>query len=292
MIIKPTHLFLKLNKMAAYKPPRLRIKKATPKQREVNSSEFPVEVPVGVLLVQGNVWITDRSSVQRLTCDGCYGNKVVSRATTLLDTSSPPAKKHCPSFQEEEHDSSDSTHSILGNIATNLTNSLHLLQEESFYLVHHSLIKLITPNDTEVSLSTLWNELCSFNDNFPERYLVYYQLRQDGWIPKSGHKFGVHFLAYKQNPSSCHSTYAIVICRHDNKMIPSSQQPLSWQQVVSVTRVNESAGKDMVICCLPYLAVNDTVANESNIKEILDSLLAERFNIKFIVVKRWLPEKY
>ena len=52
-----------------------------------------------------------------------------------------------------------------------------------------------------------WRAFCRVQPHFVQRYAVYHHLRSSGWVPKSGLKFAVDFLAYRQGPAYYHSRF-------------------------------------------------------------------------------------
>ena len=50
-----------------------------------------------------------------------------------------------------------------------------------------------------------WQKFRAAQPNFACSYVAYHHLRSRGWVPKSGLKFGVDFLAYRKGPAYFHS---------------------------------------------------------------------------------------
>ena len=106
---------------------------------------------------------------------------------------------------------------------------LCLTAEESFYLVTElDLLTVHTPSDHLKCLTPeeLWKELCAYCKRFPFTYSAYRHYRQKGWVPKSGFKFGVDFILYKDGPAFYHSSYAILVCEQFGNTTETEQASL------------------------------------------------------------------
>lgn len=96
---------------------------------------------------------------------------------------------------------------------------LCLTGEEAFYLVAELELLTVHPPTDEKSYTAeeLWKELCTCCKRFPFTYSAYHHYRKRGWVPKSGFKFGVDFILYKDGPEFYHSSYAILVCEEFGK---------------------------------------------------------------------------
>ena len=112
--------------------------------------------------------------------------------------------------------------------------------------MHTSLITVTSSGGENLSIESLWREDDS-KSGLLARYVAYYHLRNSGWVPRCGLKFGVNFLLYEESPAHSHSTYAIIVTE---SLSNNEEGRLTWQQVMSTVRVNESASKEVVICCV------------------------------------------
>lgn len=90
---------------------------------------------------------------------------------------------------------------------------LSLTSEEAFYLVAETnLLNVLSPaSGGRCTTDDLWSQFCSHSERFPFTYTVYRHYRRKGWVPKSGLKYGIDFLLYKEGPDFYHSTYAILV---------------------------------------------------------------------------------
>ena len=169
---------------------------------------------------------------------------------------------------------------------------LQLSSEEATYLVMElNILQVFSPDGSPVKAETLWIHFLSMNGRFIELYTAYRYYRSKGWVPKSGLKFGVDFLLYKEGPSFYHSAYAVVVtlieqCVEAN--LESLRKPpttgLTWREVIALNRVNEAAGKELIVC---YVVKPPTLSQD---QFELSTRLAS-LHVCEVFVKRWVPEK-
>lgn len=170
---------------------------------------------------------------------------------------------------------------------------LQLSSEEATYLaVELNALQVLSADASPVTTPALWSHFVSTSCHFVERYAAYSYYRSKGWVPKSGLKFGVDFLLYKEGPSSYHSTYAVIVLFIDDATETSQASifnpprcGLTWREVIAVDRVNEAAGKELIVC---FVVKPQSLLHEEVIKS--PSCVA-RLQIKEVFVKRWVPEK-
>ena len=104
---------------------------------------------------------------------------------------------------------------------------LALIPEEALYLVAEvGRLCLFSPDRQDCySAEKLWTLFCAQHRLFPSTYTAYRHYRRKGWVPKSGLKFGVHFLLYQEGPKSFHSSYAVLV--REGVMEAASKSP--WE---------------------------------------------------------------
>ena len=169
---------------------------------------------------------------------------------------------------------------------------LQLSSEETTYLAMElNILQVFSPDGSPVTAETLWIHFLCMNGRFIELYTAYRYYRSKGWVPKSGLKFGVDFLLYKEGPSFYHSTYAVVVtlieqCVEAN--LESLHKPpmtgLTWREVIALNRVNEAAGKELIVCYV----VKPPSLSQDQFK--LSTCLAS-LQVCEVFIKRWVPEK-
>lgn len=72
---------------------------------------------------------------------------------------------------------------------------LDLSLPEAMHLVDRKDLT-ITKEEKEVTKEELYDIFCEIDDEFAQKYAVYSDLRERGFIVKSGFKFGTHFRVY------------------------------------------------------------------------------------------------
>ncbi|XP_011404968.1 PREDICTED: uncharacterized protein LOC105313337 [Amphimedon queenslandica] len=224
----------------SYIPPLTRHKKRSVSVRGTT----PPSQKLSGTLIDNEIHITDPVSIEYLSSNGCFGNN------TYLDIGVDPSvvtfsapKRIC-----SEQDDMSHTHDSARFDDTQKTPSLKLSLVEVLYLMHTFLIEVTSLECEKVSFEELWkNSEATHNTGFLARYIAYYHLRKSGWVPRCGLKFGAHFLLYKKSPAHSHSTYAVLVMEVP-KCGKGGKDGLSWQEVMSVVRVNESAGKEVILC--------------------------------------------
>ena len=53
---------------------------------------------------------------------------------------------------------------------------------------------------------------------FEEKYTIYKDLREKGYVPRPGLKFGADFVVYKKGPGLEHSSFIVHVLPHDSKI--------------------------------------------------------------------------
>ncbi|KAJ1502470.1 tRNA splicing endonuclease subunit sen2 [Coelomomyces lativittatus] len=105
---------------------------------------------------------------------------------------------------------------------------LNLLPEEVFYLISENRLNLYKPDDTDpISLLTLL-KIWDYQPEFLGRVIAYTFFRNQGWIPKSGMKFGVDLVLYHKPPQFVHSKYAVALQVIESKEFKHSLLPLPY----------------------------------------------------------------
>ena len=168
---------------------------------------------------------------------------------------------------------------------------LQLSSEEATYLAAElNVLQVTSPDRSIVDTETLWSHFLDIKSRFVERYAAYRYYRDKGWVPKSGLKFGVDFLLYKEGPSLYHSTYAVVASLLENaepsleSVANSPQSGLTWKEMIALDRVNEAAGKELIVC---YVVKPPSLSRE----ELRLPTCVARLQVKELFIKRWVPER-
>ncbi|MFX1497591.1 MAG: tRNA-intron lyase [Promethearchaeota archaeon] len=90
---------------------------------------------------------------------------------------------------------------------------------EAYYLL---LKGKITIEDPVMSQSLGPNEFLEIakqqHNKFEEKFIIYKDLREKGYIPRPGLKFGADFVVYKKGPGLEHSPFIVHVLPHDAKI--------------------------------------------------------------------------
>lgn len=77
------------------------------------------------------------------------------------------------------------------------TEYLQLSMEEAMLLLERELIE-IKVGSKKIAPTEFYSKCCTLDNEFPQKFSVYRDLRNRGFIVKSGFKFGTHFRVYER----------------------------------------------------------------------------------------------
>ncbi|TFG27290.1 tRNA-intron lyase, partial [Candidatus Thorarchaeota archaeon] len=97
---------------------------------------------------------------------------------------------------------------------------LELSLLECAYLTKESKIKVIDSNDRTLSLDDILSLGASISDDFKDRYLVYNQLRENGYVVRPGLKFGTDFAVYEKGPGLDHAPFLVHVIPQKDGVVP------------------------------------------------------------------------
>ena len=80
---------------------------------------------------------------------------------------------------------------------------------EALYLLEKDYIRILNENGEELSIGRFIRMSRRSYVNFDEKYLVYKDLRDKGFVVLSGLKFGVDFAVYRKGPGMEHAPYLV-----------------------------------------------------------------------------------
>lgn len=172
---------------------------------------------------------------------------------------------------------------IKDNDPYHMEEYLRLGAEEAFYLAAEVKVLNVTNTESEILTNNqLWVLFSQLRSLFCYRYAAYVHYRAGNWVPKSGLRFGVDFLLYKESPLTYHSSFAVVV--REGGMVEGEHNSITWKDVIALGRVNESAGKELLIC--------HVTKPQGTTEEMLHKpCCVESMGISDVIVKRWVPEK-
>ncbi|KAJ3285538.1 tRNA splicing endonuclease subunit sen2 [Borealophlyctis nickersoniae] len=160
-----------------------------------------------------------------------------------------------------------------------------LTPEEAFFLAHDQQHKkfqdgVLSPQDLWTKLSLASQPTLSIASDFNGTinvgkgtlgaqfaicYAAYHYYRSQGWVVKSGIKFGTDFVLYNKGPIFRHSDYAVVVIpsvgeKESSTLEPEDASAPSWLWVLSVNRVCAQVNKRVLFCHVvipPDFTLND-----------------------------------
>ncbi|AOV94640.1 hypothetical protein AQV86_01805 [Nanohaloarchaea archaeon SG9] len=74
-----------------------------------------------------------------------------------------------------------------GELLLSMSEALHLVDRDEI---------VVKDDDQEMSREEAFEKFCSLDEEFAQKFQVYSDLRERGYIVKSGFKFGAHFRVY------------------------------------------------------------------------------------------------
>jgi len=74
-----------------------------------------------------------------------------------------------------------------GELLLSMSEALHLVDRDEI---------VVKDDDEEMSREEAFEKFCSLDEEFAQKFQVYSDLRERGYIVKSGFKFGAHFRVY------------------------------------------------------------------------------------------------
>ncbi len=110
---------------------------------------------------------------------------------------------------------------------------------EAVYLVEKNILKVYDVNGKEMGIEGLMKNAEKTYHRFKEKYMVYKDLREKGYIVLSGLKFGVDFAVYEKGPGLEHAPYLIDVVISNDK--------ISGDELVRAGRLATTVRKRFII---------------------------------------------
>ncbi|MBN1800419.1 MAG: tRNA-intron lyase [Candidatus Lokiarchaeota archaeon] len=92
-----------------------------------------------------------------------------------------------------------------------LIEAYYLLLKEKITIEDVKNNKLLTPRE-------FFEIAKSVHHKFEEKYIIYNDLREKGYVPRPGLKFGADFVVYKKGPGLEHSSFIVHVLPSDSKI--------------------------------------------------------------------------
>merc|ERR1719220_1658758 len=164
-----------------------------------------------------------------------------------------------------------------------LPPDLHLELCEAFFLAYGlGCLTVKGRGGNEMGLLEMWKLFCGIEEDFPQRYRVYHHFRTEGWVVRSGYKFGADWLLYKLSPALYHSTYMVRVegVNRETGETLKDLEALTWRDVLGRSRVAAAVKKDLLIARVTHWADK----TDWDGPHCLHSMA-----VSTLVVRRWVP---
>ncbi|MFW9998684.1 MAG: tRNA-intron lyase [Candidatus Hodarchaeota archaeon] len=90
---------------------------------------------------------------------------------------------------------------------------------EAYYLLEKNQITIYDVKEKNFLNSEKFHEIAKkTHHKFEEKYIIYKDLRERGYIPRPGLKFGADFVVYKKGPGLEHSLFMVHVLPHDSEI--------------------------------------------------------------------------
>lgn len=90
---------------------------------------------------------------------------------------------------------------------------------EAYYLLLKDKITIEDPEKGKfLNLDEFFEIAKQQHHKFEEKFIIYKDLREKGYIPRPGLKFGADFVVYKKGPGLEHSPFIVHVLPHDAKI--------------------------------------------------------------------------
>jgi len=116
---------------------------------------------------------------------------------------------------------------------------LFLCPFETVYLAEKGEIRVENSEGEPMSETDLLEFFSERREGFDRAYVVFRDLRDAGYIVKSGFKFGGHFRVYEGDPDSTHSDWVVAVTGPEGKLTP--------RDILRATRLATSVRKKFVL---------------------------------------------
>lgn len=165
--------------------------------------------------------------------------------------------------------------------------SLNLTLEEAFFLSFGlGCLQVFNCFGQFLSLENMWKLYRESQHDFIENYITYHYFRAKGWVVKHGYKYGGDFLLYKQGPPFNHASYLVLVeaVNADGSRKDVTKKSASWINLMSIARVAETAGKDVLLCQVIWPA---SLTNA----ELKSPNVIRKFQVNEILMRRWVSSQ-
>ncbi len=90
---------------------------------------------------------------------------------------------------------------------------------EAYYLLENDKITIFdVKREKDLSAKEFFEIAKQIHHKFEEKYVIYKDLREKGYVPRPGLKFGADFVVYKKGPGLEHSPFIVHVLPHESKI--------------------------------------------------------------------------
>ncbi|PXF40432.1 tRNA-splicing endonuclease subunit Sen2 [Gracilariopsis chorda] len=155
---------------------------------------------------------------------------------------------------------------------------LQLPLVDAFYLAF--VTRQIVISDAAADAAAAWRLFCARCARFPLLFVAYARYRAAGWLPKSGLKYGVHWVLYPtKRYAHTHAPYCVVF--HFSNRPNDARLDSSWIALQNRLRLVNNVAKTLVIARLHVAEPLDLAAS---ISRTFDAV-----RLTELTIDRWLP---
>ena len=97
---------------------------------------------------------------------------------------------------------------------------LELSLVECAYLTQQKKLEVTGPDGTILSVDALLGFGSNLSDEFGDRFIVYSQLRERGYVVRPGLKFGTDYAVYEHGPGKDHAPFLVHVIPQKSGVLP------------------------------------------------------------------------
>jgi tRNA-intron endonuclease len=110
---------------------------------------------------------------------------------------------------------------------------------EALYLKRKKNLKILDSLGNEIKEEEILKEASNYIDDFDIKFAVYEDLRNKGYIPKPGMKYGVTYLVYEYGPGLDHAPFLVHVIKQAENM--------EVLEILRAGRLSHSVKKRLII---------------------------------------------
>lgn len=182
-----------------------------------------------------------------------------------------------------------------------LPEYLQLSLVEAFFLMHSlDVLTVYDRSGQQMRRRACWEQFRRIQPHFAANFAVYHHLRSCGWVPKTGLKFGVDFLAYRRGPEYFHSSFAVLVRTMPACASPSATtaggerdgaRAMTWATLSNLNRLSSQVGKELMTCYVLVPPADPTAGAAQDVVWDATPDCLRGLRVQQTLMRRWIPEK-